>query len=80
MKSTDLLILGLIAALFICIPVYAEEKCDKKIIGHSPPASSYRQVSSEQKQAIRNYTSSDQTEICITLQPSPVEKHDKKAK
>ena len=68
MKAIKILMTGLIAISFIAVPVLAQEKCDKKVSYFGPPPGSYKQISQDEARKMKNYISSDQKEVSITLE------------
>ncbi len=80
MKTSNILIAGLIATAFFAGPTLAEEKCDKNIVYFNPPAGSYKQISPNEASKVKNYTFSDEKEVCITLERIPEKTKDKETK
>ena len=80
MKAIKILITGLIAISFIAAPVLAQEKCNKNIIYYSPPPGSYKQISPDEARKMKNYISSDQKEVSITLERVPDKTEDRNRK
>ena len=68
MKAIRILITGLIAISFIATPLLAQEKRNKDISYYNPPPGSYKQISPDEARKMKNYTSSDQKEVSITLE------------
>ena len=80
MKAIRILITGLIAISFIAVPVLAQEKCDKKVSYFGPPPGSYEQISPDEARKMKNYISSDQKEVSITLERVPDKTEDRNRK
>ena len=80
MKAIRILITGLIAISFIATPLLAQEKCNKDISYYNPPPGSYKQISPDEARKMKNYTSSDQKEVSITLERVPDKTEDRNRK
>jgi len=68
MKAIRILITGLIAISFVAAPAFGQDKSGKNVTYFNPPPGSYKQVSPEEARKMKNYTSSDQKEVSITLE------------
>lgn len=68
MKAIKILMTGLIAISLIAVPVFAQEKVNKNTSYYSPPPGSYKQISPDEARKMKNYISSDQKEVSITLE------------
>jgi len=68
MKAIRILITGLIAISFVATPLLAQEQFNKDISYYGPPPGSYKQISPAEARKMKNYTSTDQKEVSITLE------------
>jgi len=80
MKTSKIFIAGIIGAAISAAPAVAGENCDKSIINFSPPAGSYKQISPNEAQKMKNRSSDDQKEISITLERMGDTKKDEETK
>ncbi|MBC8460825.1 MAG: hypothetical protein H8D67_22795 [Deltaproteobacteria bacterium] len=71
MKTSNILIIGLFASALFATPLLAQEKCNKNVTYYNPPPGSYKQISPDEARKMKNYTSSDQKEVSITLERIP---------
>lgn len=78
MKTSKVLIAGLIATSFLAGPTLAEEKCDKNIAYFNPPSGSYKQASPTDATNLKDYAFSNENEVCITLERISEKIKDKK--
>jgi len=71
MKTSNILIAGLTLTGLFASTTLAGEKCERKVVYFNPPAGSYKQVSPNEASKLKNFTFSNENEVCITLERIP---------